>query len=267
MQQPKQRSWIRLFLGYWYFLIKKHLYWYFSKTIFARQEHRAHLPYTVFQHASPLLRQLKGVDMWMQYNKVQNLRCALPTLNGLILKPGETFSYWRLLGRPTKRKGYAAGMILRNGHVTAGIGGGLCQLSNLLYWMTLHTPLTVTERWRHSYDVFPDAKRTQPFGSGATCSYPNIDLQIHNTTNQTFQLALELTDTHLVGAWLSDEPVPHSYHIEERHPHIEHEWWGGYTRHNTLVRIKREKHTGAFVGEEEVCQNHAIMMYQPFLTS
>ena len=61
------------------------------------------------------------------------------------------------------------GMILRNGRVASGVGGGLCQMTNLLYWMTLHTPLTVTERWRHGYDVFPDSNRTQPFGSGATC--------------------------------------------------------------------------------------------------
>ena len=49
-------------------------------------------------------------------------------------------------------------------------GGGLCQLSNLIYWMTLHTPLTITERYRHSYDVFPDSNRTQPFGSGEPAS-------------------------------------------------------------------------------------------------
>ena len=50
------------------------------------------------------------------------------------------------------------------------LGGGLCQLSNLIYWMTLHTPLTITERYRHSYDVFPDSNRTQSFGSGEPAS-------------------------------------------------------------------------------------------------
>ena len=69
-------------------------------------------------------------------------------------------------------------MVLHYGSFQTGIGGGLCQLSNLIYWMTLHTPLTVTERYRHSFDVFPDSRRTQPFGSGATCSYNYLDLQI-----------------------------------------------------------------------------------------
>ena len=45
-------------------------------------------------------------------------------------------------------------MVLHYGSFQTGIGGGLCQLSNLIYWMTLHTPLTVTERYRHSFDVF-----------------------------------------------------------------------------------------------------------------
>lgn len=55
-------------------------------------------------------------------------------------------------------------------------------MTNLIYWMTLHTPLTVAKRWRHGFDVFPDANRTQPFGSGATCSWPILDLQIVNHT-------------------------------------------------------------------------------------
>ena len=54
--------------------------------------------------------------------------------------------------------------------------------------MTLHTPLTVVERYRHSYDVFPDSGRTQPFGSGATCVYPYRDLMIRNDTQTTFRL-------------------------------------------------------------------------------
>ena len=90
------------------------------------------------------------------------------------------------------------------GKLKQGIGGGICQLSNLIYWMTIHTPLTVTQRYRHSYDVFSDSNRTQPFGSGATCAYNYLDLQIKNETNSTYQLVVYLTDTHLVGEWRSD---------------------------------------------------------------
>jgi vancomycin resistance protein VanW len=71
-------------------------------------------------------------------------------------------SYWKA----DEKKGYVDGMVLFYGSFRKGIGGGLCQLSNLLYWITLHTPLKVTERHQHSYDVFPEANRTQPFGIG-----------------------------------------------------------------------------------------------------
>ena len=54
--------------------------------------------------------------------------------------------------------------------------------------MTVHTPHTVVERWRHSYDVFPDCGRTQPFGSGATCAWPSLDLQPQNRTATSFRL-------------------------------------------------------------------------------
>lgn len=112
----------------------------------------------------------------MQENKVTNLKIACKRLNGIIIRPGEVLSYWKRIGKPTKRKGYLEGMVLKNGTFQAGTGGGLRRLSNLIFRMTLHTPLTVIERNRHGYDVFPDVNRTQPFSSGATCFYPHGDL-------------------------------------------------------------------------------------------
>src|SRR5690606_11218439 len=112
---------------------------------------------------------LAGLDPHLQRNKVVNLRLAAASLDGVLLRPGERLSFWRLVGPPTRRRGFVEGLVLNQGALSVGVGGGLCQMTNLLYWMTLHTPLTVVERWRHSYDVFPDEGRTQPFGSGATC--------------------------------------------------------------------------------------------------
>jgi vancomycin resistance protein VanW len=164
-------------LGTRYYRLRRSLEWRFGSKRYALTKEAGALPFSVFRHSTPLYRKLRNVDMWMQRGKVINLGIALRRLDGIVIRPGETFSYWRLIGKPTKRKGYVPGMILFYGTFRAGIGGGLCQLSNLLYWMTLHTPLRVVERHRHSYDVFPDADRTQPFGSGATCAYNYIDLQ------------------------------------------------------------------------------------------
>ena len=70
----------------------------------------------------------------MQHNKVINLRIAVPRLNGVVIEPGDTFSFWKLVGKPTRAKGYVDGMVLSYGRCVPGVGGGLCQLSNLIYW-------------------------------------------------------------------------------------------------------------------------------------
>ena len=91
-------------------------------------------------------------------------------------------------------------------------GGGICQLANLLYWMTLHTPLVVTERHHHSFDPFPDSGRTLPFGSGASVYYNYVDLRMYNPTSHSFQIKVWLTDKHLKGAIFSNEEMP-PYHL------------------------------------------------------
>lgn len=264
MKKPVRRSKLRLIAGTIYFTIRRYLYWNFSKVKFAKNIAES-LPDEIFTHKTVLRRKLKDVDMELQENKIKNLLIAIKKINGLVINPGETFSYWRQIGMPTKNKGYVQGMMLHNGKVVAGIGGGLCQLSNLIYWMTLHTPLTVIERWRHGYDVFPDANRNQPFGSGATCAYPNIDLQIRNNTSQKFQLELEITDEFLIGRWLSDKPIDFEYQIEERDHEIRSEMFGGYSRNNKLYRKIIDKRTGKEIKEEFITENHAMMMYEPLI--
>ncbi|EJL46504.1 putative vancomycin resistance protein [Brevibacillus sp. CF112] len=262
--KPIARGRWRLAAGIVYYRGKRRIQWLVGRTRFAREKKSELLSHVHFSHQTILLRRLQNVEMWMQHNKVINLRLATARLDKVMLRPGETFSYWKLIGKPTKGKGYVEGMLLSYGRVTAGIGGGLCQLSNLLYWMTLHTPLTVTERHRHSYDVFPDANRTQPFGSGATCFYNYLDLQIENRTKQTFQLHVYLTDTHLVGEWRSDMPPTRTYEIIEKEHAITPSIWGGYERSNQLYRNVYAQ-DGTWLEQEWLTENRAYMMYEPLL--
>lgn len=262
--RPKTRGKWRLAAGVCYFRLKRRCEWWLGSKRYAKERSSQLLPHVHFRHQTVLLRQLKDVEMWMQHNKVTNLRLAVSCLNGVTIQPGETFSYWRLIGKPTRQKGYLDGMLLSHGRVLAAVGGGLCQLSNLLYWMTLHTPLTVTERHRHSYDVFPDANRTQPFGSGATCFYNYLDLQIANLTTQLFQLHVYVTDSHLVGEWRSDMPLTRKYEIAEKDHAIQPSIWGGYERSNQLYRNVYSL-DGEWLHEEWITANRARMMYEPLL--
>ena len=141
-----------------------------------------HFPFRVHRHHSVLRRRLGDADPRLQDLKVQNLRRAAEELDGLSLAPGQTFSYWRQVGRPSVRRGFTTGMLISGGKVTEDQGGGLCQMANLLYWMALHSPLTVSEHHHHSLDLFPDSGRVLPFGSGASVFYNYLDLQLRNDT-------------------------------------------------------------------------------------
>jgi vancomycin resistance protein VanW len=70
------------------------------------------------------------------------------------------------------------GLTLKQGQIPKDTGGDLCQLGNLLFWIFAHSELTITERYRQSFDVFPDTNRTVSFGAGATVVYNHIDLDI-----------------------------------------------------------------------------------------
>lgn len=221
----------------------------------------ARFRYKVTRHSSILMRHLGDVDMQLQRNKITNLRLAAGQINHIVLAPGETFSFWYLIGEPTARRGYVEGLLIHSGRMARGIGGGLCQLSNLIHWMALHSPLIVTERNHHQFDAFPDSGRVLPFGSGATVFYNYVDLQLTNPTDQAFRLSVWLTDSELCGSIESDAPVPLKYHVRERdHRFVRR--GGRLYRENWLYREARDRATGNLVGEELITHNFAPVMYE-----
>ncbi len=252
-----------------YYRLLRYLFWIRYTFRFAKRSRlpeaviKEKFPYTVFSHSSPLYRNLSKEDTRLQNGKVDNLFIAHKKITGTVLGNGKIFSYWRLIGNPTKARGYKNGMMLMNGRPVEKIGGGLCALSNLIFWMTLHTNLTVIERWHHSYDVFPDSNRTQPFGSGATCVYNYRDLMIENRTKNSYALLVWIENNRLCGEWRSDAPVEDSYEVYEKEHWISSEIENVYVRHNKIFR----KHffRSDFVDEELVVENHCKMMYEPLL--
>jgi len=191
---------------------------------------------------------------------VVNLLIACRAIDGVLLQPNQIFSFWHLVGSPTAGKGYVEGMQLSRGEVKTGIGGGLCQLANLLYWMALHTPLEVIERHHHSFDPFPDEQRTLPFGSGAGVFYNYIDLRFHNPTQQTFQIRTWVTDKHLKGEILSNASWGYSYHVFERNHRFLHQEGKNY-RQNQIWRSVIDKRTGQTIQEEPLIENFSEVKY------
>lgn len=90
----------------------------------------------------------------LEMGKVQNLRLAAAAIDGIVIQPGETFSFWRAAGRATRFKGYVVGRELRQGCMIPTIGGGLCQLTNALSRVAHQAGMEIVER--HSHSVHPE---------------------------------------------------------------------------------------------------------------
>jgi vancomycin resistance protein VanW len=213
----------------------------------------------VARHQSVLRRKLGDSNPRLQEQKIQNLKQAIKRLNGVVIKPGDIFSFWQIIGNPTYKKGYVNGMLLSNGEVIEGLGGGLCQLSNFLYWIFLHTPTETVERYHHSKDVFPDSGRVLPFGSGATVLYNFVDLKIKNTSNEPLQLKIWLTDKHLKGKILAPKILPKKFHIFEKN-HLFAKKDGEYFRYNEIFR--ETKINGKIIKTEKITENFAPVLYK-----
>ncbi len=228
---------------------------------FAGEQRPSSLPRVLVRHASVLRRRLGDSDPRLQETKIVNLGLAVTPVDGLLVRPGEVFSFWHRVGEPSARRGFVEGLVLARGRVRVATGGGLCQLSNLLHWMALHTPLEVVEHHHHGFDPFPDDHRVLPFGSGATVFYNYVDLRLRNPTDLTLQLRAWLTDTELHGEVRADRPWPLAYHVEERRHRFVREPDGRVCRENELWRRTIDRTTGDLVREELIAANYAEVTY------
>jgi vancomycin resistance protein VanW len=260
-------------LIYWIRVWQKRSYRWCLQKIFAFKyakntvSNKLHNRYS--KHRSKLIKDYGESDpryMQWQYNKVTNLNIAIKKINLCVIHPGEIFSFWNVVGRPTSQKGYLEGMELSRGKARAGIGGGLCQLSNLLNWMAWHTPLTIKERSLHSFDPFPDKGRVLPFGSGAALFWNYVDWQVENTTSDTFQIVVWIDGDSLKGEIRSSGVPVYAYRLHEKnHGFIKKDdiWY----RHNEIWRTcylrGKNGQSQQFVEETCLVKNFSRVCYEP----
>lgn len=239
----------------------RYLAWQTKRWHLAKTKQLENLDHRVFKHSSKLIRRLGNSDVALQHGKVQNLKIAIPCIDGILIQPGETFSFCYLVGHPSKQRGFVEGMELSFGKARAGIGGGICQLANLIHWMALHSPLQVTARSNHSFDPFPDDGRVLPFGVGAAIFYNFVDLMLYNPTEQTFQLRCWLTDTTLEGDIRSNIAYPFKCHIYEQNHQFTQE--GEYVmRGNEIWRkIITKGHHPSIIENQCLYTNKVRVMY------
>lgn len=219
------------------------------------------LPFVIYKHSSLIRRKLGDVDPLLQDNKAINLNLSAPRISGVITRPGEIFSFWKLVGPCAAKKGYKEGLTIRSGRPSIGVGGGLCQFTNLIHWLVLHTPMQIIEHHHHyGMDLFPDYGRQIPFGTGTSILYNYLDYRFKNTTDITFQLITDTSEEHLNGEIRASKPLEYKYHIK-----VEDEF---FSRENDQVyrngRVYRhcvDRKTGNLISRELIKVNHAKVMY------
>lgn len=114
-----------------------------------------------------------------------NIQITCKSLDGTIVKKGETFSFCNTVGKATSAKGYQEADIFdHDGNKKKGIGGGNCQVSSTLYNALLNAPsLKITERHEHSNKVPYVAK-----GKDAAVAYGSYDLKFINNSNNDIKI-------------------------------------------------------------------------------
>jgi vancomycin resistance protein VanW len=120
-------------------------------------------------------------------NKRHNLLLGIGRVEPLVILPGQVFSFWQAVGEPGERQGYQTGRAIVNDELQAVVGGGLCQLSGLIYMLGLQVGLQVVERHAHSQDIYTDETRFTPLGSDATVVYGYKDLRLENALDVPLQ--------------------------------------------------------------------------------
>ena len=221
----------------------------------------AKLPELCYAHKSLIRRKLGNVDMTLQENKAVNLAIACSKINGILIRPGEEFSFWRLVGLPKEKDGYKRGLVISRGKVSDGIGGGLCQLSNLIHWMVLHSPLEITEQHHHdALDLFPDHDRKVPFGVGTSIMYNYIDYRFKNNTGNTFRISVKTGEEYLFGSLTCDRELMLKYDIVCENEYFARESDGIY-RNNEIYRNIIDVRTGNIIKRELIRKNHAKIQY------
>ena len=212
-------------------IMLRHIKDFFSREKIAKTKSKKELSNIVKSHTSILIRKLAGVDLKLQENKVTNIMIACNKINGIIVHPGETFSYWKVVGPTGKKYGYKKGLVIGRKGLSSDYGGGLCQMANMIHYLVLNSPLEVTELHHHSDALFPDDRRRVPFVTGTSVTYNNVDYRFKNNTDQDVQILVWCEGGELCGELRSERPFPCRYKLIEENHHFAKE-------NNKYLKIK-----------------------------
>lgn len=155
----------------------------------------------VFDYSISLSQEIKPSSTFE--NKLYNLQLASAKINQYILKPDEIFSFFKIIGNPNSN--FKKSRTLINNVLKEENGGGICQVSGIIYHISLIAGLEILERHNHSVDIYTDETRFTPLGTDATIVYGYKDLRIKNNRSSLIKFEIKIIDDYLFVTLFSND--------------------------------------------------------------
>lgn len=177
-----------------------------------RKDELSALP-VISQSRTPLWTEIEPEERFLVAGKIHNLRLALKQLDGVEFPAGETFSFWKNVGRASRFKGYVEGRELREGCIIPNVGGGLCQISNALYDAALDANFEIVERHAHTQVVTGSLAEKD---RDATVFWNYVDLRFRS--EKPFRIEAKLDEKDLTVRFRGEKLNGNSLHQIRRIP-------------------------------------------------
>lgn len=126
--------------------------------------------------------------------KKHNIAKAIKAIEAVVIAPNTIFSFWKVVGKLSKKRGFKDGITIIDGNLTTTPGGGICQVTGLIYHACLEAGLEILERHNHSVDLYTNETRYTPLGSDATVVYGYKDLRIRNNFDFPIKFSFKIKD-------------------------------------------------------------------------
>jgi len=140
--------------------------------------------------------------------KIVNLRIAAEHISRAVILPDKIFSFWTSVGPPTEKNGFVLGRSIIDDVLSQEVGGGLCQISGLIYEVGLRAGMIIRERHPHTLDLYTEETRFTPLGLDATVAYGFKDVRLQNCLGQPVRFSFVIEDTSITAQLEAAEPLP-----------------------------------------------------------
>lgn len=243
-------------------IIKRHIRNILNGEHFSRKRSPQPMLAVIASYSGEMIKKGPGIDLQLQLNKAKNIELACSKIDGLVIEPGESFSFWHYVGKTSRGNGFSEGRVIVNGKLISGTGGGLCNLANTLNLLVMHSPLTITEIHHHSDALAPDPdNQYTPYGAGTSVNYNFIDYRFRNDTDQPVQLRAWCDGSILKAELRSTKEFPYNYRIVGENHHFHKEENGKFYRKSKIYRETIDKATNKVINRELKWDNRSEVMF------